>query len=165
MMKSLGEQKCGSCRFTDECTEDRRQRINTALNTGRIARCTRIYIGEIKDKLPTIRDVRVKARLMAAIQQLEANEDYENSLYHDIEGDEWLQSHLMPNWTTPVTEFTVKGTTPRPSGPDQDCRVCYEHDQEYTSLDGRIQACEECARIWTEETQSTEWLQFTPKNC
>ena len=63
--------------------------------------------------------------------------------------------------TPPVEEFEITGTRQMEV---KECPVCYEGKQEYISEDGRISACEECARIWTRETKTMKWLEIEPKN-
>ena len=77
LYRSLGEQKCSQCRHWQDTLQDEEKRVKIAIMTGRIARGTRIHLDEIKNKIPTVRDTRIKARLMAAITQLEANQEEE----------------------------------------------------------------------------------------
>jgi Retrotransposon gag protein/Zinc knuckle len=146
-VKSLSEQECSTCRHSELLEVDEEQRIQATLATGRIPKGTRRFIDEIEEKLETITNPRTIARIKAAIQQLRANEDEEREL------DDMV----------PVTKFTITGTITMEA---QECPVCYEpgKQQEYISADGRITACEECAKIWTETTGYTTWNKIQPKN-
>jgi hypothetical protein len=149
---SLREQKCTGCRHHKAMEKDEQQRIQNTLNTGRIPKGTRQFIEEIETKIPTITDSRIKTRIIATIAQLRKNEQEEQE-YHHYEDDDDVQS--IP----PVTEFTVLGTRTSTSK-GQECPVCIDNPREYISEDGRILACEECARAWTKTTESTKWLKL-----
>ena len=166
MQGSLNQQKCSECRHIEDCEWDRQQRIKTALTTGKIAKGTRILLEDVKERLDQVREPRIKARLTAAIKQIEINEREEANM-------EWLTEEAR----TPATlisigegtleeahEFTNRGTYTGNIEAGQ-CPVCREPEarQEFISNDGRITACEECAKNWTEYTGTTTWWEI-PKN-
>ena len=95
---------------------------------------------------------RIRARIMATIARLRENEREEQE-YHHYEDDDKVQ------YIPPVTEFTVLGTRTN-IGEGQECPVCIDNPRKYISEDGRILACEECARTWTSTTQSTKWIKL-----
>src|SRR5215208_4518174 len=152
MKRSLSEQKCSDCRHHKAMKKDEQQRIQNTLNTGRIPKGTRQFIEEIKAKIPTITNSRIKAQIMTTIVQLRRNKQGEQEYYH-YEDDGNVQ------YIPPVTEFTVLGTRTSTSK-GQECPVCIDNPREHISEDGRILACEEYARTWTSTTQSTKWLKL-----
>jgi hypothetical protein len=157
--QSLSKQECSTCRHTEMIQDDEEQRIQAALRTGRIPRGTRRFLDEIEEKLETITDSGIHTRIRATIAQLRINQIEE-------EMDSWNSTEEEQNnifGLTLATEFTVRGTRPMEA---QECQVCWEtgKQQEYISDDGRIVACEECARTWTKTTGFTEWLKLESKN-
>src|SRR5215208_4567847 len=132
--------------------KDEQQRIQNTLNTGRIPKGIRQFIEEIEAKIPTITNSRIKVQIMATIVQLRRNKQEEQE-YHHYEDDDDVQS--IPT----VTEFTVLGTGTS-TGKGQECPVRIDNPREYISEDERILTCEECARTWTDTTQSTRWLKL-----
>jgi hypothetical protein len=83
----------------------------------------------------------------------ELNKDYSEEWY-------WLSSEaerpiLEGKWTDEwfdlPNEFQIVGTVPSPTEAES-CGVCLEQLIKYITTNRRIQAYEECARKWTEET-------------
>src|SRR5215208_4462584 len=70
MKRSLSEQKCSDCRHHKVMEKDEQQRIQNAMNTGRIPKGIQQFIEEIEAKIPTITNSRIKAQIMATIVQL-----------------------------------------------------------------------------------------------
>ena len=159
-MRCLGNQLCHGCLGSDEWEQDTQQRIKTAMATGRIARGTRVLIDDIKDRMHEIKDLRIKARLLAAMAQIQRNEEEELRMLN------WDYDHAEATETTwdKVTKFEVTGTIEKPENVDI-CLVCTIEDAEYAAENGRIPAaCKTCAKLWTEETRSTKWKKFESKN-
>jgi hypothetical protein len=118
--------------FEERCHQQDQAIIRHCVNTGRICPTGRFHLDEIEERATRLPEGHHKTKLLRNIRVHRKIQE---------EDDEWDEPK-------PTARFLVQGMQFIDDA--EECGACYEKTRTLVSWDGRVQACEECAKIWTE---------------
>jgi len=124
--------------FEERCQKQDQAIIRHCVNTGRICPTGRFHLDEIEEKATRLPEGHHKTKLLRNIR-----------IHRRIQEEDadWNERILPP--MKPAARFLVEGT--RFVDNAEYCWTCYETKPlTLVSWDGRVRACEECAKEWTE---------------